>query len=160
KALAGLGANNVNGKTDQALGANGSSAKAGVTAHVDDGAIITAGHNVGVISKERIHFDVLAGSGSAGAVGIGSAIGIVTIGSKVEAYIGAATVTAGSGASDSVTVNASLVSDVTGKAWGGQAGGVALGAQVIVVNDNSQQLAHIDSGAQILRAGGTVSVHA
>ena len=43
---------------------------------------------------------------------------------------------------------------------GGQAGGIALGAQVVVVNDASEQWAHIDSGAQINRAGGTLQVTA
>ena len=52
---------------------------------------------------------------------------IVTIGSKVDAYIGDATIIAGSDASDAVSVQADLYTDIHGKAWGGQAGGIAIG---------------------------------
>ena len=156
QAAAGLAAHSASGRTDAALAASGDGAKAGVTAHIDDGAVITAGGGVGVRAHERIVFFALAGSGSGGAVGIGGSIVIVTIGSKVEAYIGNATVSAGG----AVLVEADLSARVTGKAWGGQGGIAALGAQVVVITDNSIQSARIDSGADILRAGGGVTVTA
>src|SRR5207248_10487598 len=96
-----------------------------------------------------------------GAVGIGGSVAVVNIGSKAEAYIDHnATVIAGADADDRVSVEASLVTDIEGRAWGGQAGGIALGAQVVYISDHSQQLAHIESGANINRAGDTVLVHA
>ena len=152
-AASGINANSPAGRSSDAMKAEGADAASGTTAFIASGSVVIAGDDVGVRAKERIEFESLAGTASVGAAGIGAGISIVTIGSSVEAYIGDATVTAGSGASDDVSVEAILVSDITGKAWGGQGGGVALGAQVVVVNDNSEQLAHIDSGADINRAG-------
>jgi len=159
-AAAGISANNPSGKTEQVMKASGDAAKAGTTAYIADGATVSAGDSVGVRAKERIEFNSFAGTASVGAVGIGAGISIVTIGSKVDAYIGDATITAGSGLTDGVTVQSALVTDITGKAWGGQAGGVAVGAQVVVVHDNSQQFAHINGGAEVRRAGDKVLVEA
>jgi hypothetical protein len=112
------------GKSQAALD---SKANSGTTAYIGNGAVITVGDSVGVTAKEVIELDSFAGSAAVGAVGIGGSVAVVNIGSKVEAYIGSATITAGSGTTDNVTVSADLVTDVTGKAWGGQAGGGGLG---------------------------------
>ena len=125
----------------------------GTKAYIGNASTVTVGDSVGVNAKEVIQLDSFAGSAAVGAVGIGGSVTIVNVGSRVDAYIGSATITAGTDASDNVSVGARLVTDIEGKAWGGQGGGVALGAQVVVINDNSQQLAHIDNGAKIQRAG-------
>src|SRR5205807_1062747 len=73
---------------------------AGTTAYIGDGVTVIAGDSVGVRAKERIEFTSFAGTASVGAVGIGAGVSIVTIGSKVDAYIGDATIVAGSDPSD------------------------------------------------------------
>jgi Ca2+-binding RTX toxin-like protein len=156
-----IGGSAAGGKAGTALGATGDAAKAGTTAYVGDGAVVRAGDSVDVNAKEVILLDAFAGSAAVGsAAGIGGSVAIVNIGSKVEAYIGDATVIAGSGSTDAVRVQARLVTDVEGRAWGGQAGLLGLGAQVVVIKDNSVQLAHIDAGADISQAGDQVLVKA
>src|SRR4029079_16623066 len=155
KASQGLNDNSPSGKTQAVMQ---DATKAGITAKIGNGATIVAGDSVEVRAAERAQFTSFAGTAAVGGAGIGAGISIVTLGSHVEAWIGDATITAGSGLSDNISVDAHLVTDINGKAWGGQAGGVALGAQVVVVNDNSEQLAHIDAGADINRAGGAVQV--
>jgi hypothetical protein len=51
-------------------------------------------------------------------------------------------------------------SDVLAIAFGGTGGVVAVGGQVVVVNDTSRQKAHVDTGAKLGRAGGGITVSA
>ena len=48
--------------------------------------------------------------------------------------------------------------DVSGLAFSGTSGAVAVGAQVIVLNDTGTENAHIDDGAAVHQAGGGVFV--
>ena len=68
-AASGINANSPAGKSSAALSAAGLS---GTTAYIGDGAVITAGDDVGVRAKERIVFGALAGTAAVGAGGIGS----------------------------------------------------------------------------------------
>ncbi|MBW6493254.1 MAG: hypothetical protein K0B16_01635 [Burkholderiaceae bacterium] len=159
-AIGGINSNNPAGTSASAFSASGEAAKSGTVASIQTGAVVSAGDDVGVRAKERLEFTLFGGSFSGGSAAAGAGIAIVNIGSKVEAFIGDATVTAGAQTDDTVTVRADFVTDITGQAWGGQTGGVGLGAQVVVINDNSSQFAHVDSGADINRAGGSVLVKA
>ncbi|MDH5205429.1 MAG: hypothetical protein OEW36_07175, partial [Hylemonella sp.] len=141
------------GQSGSNLDADGAAAQSGTRATVGDGARILAEDDVNLTAGERIEFTAFAGTASVGAVGAGAGIAILNIGTAVEATIGASTVLAGADSDDRVTVDASLVTDVTARAWGGQGGAVALGAQVVVVRDHSTQLANIGSGARIDRSG-------
>jgi hypothetical protein len=137
------------------------SVPAGTSAFIDANATVTSGGSVSVLGKEKLGYSALAGSFAVGGVGLGASIGIATIKSNTDAGIRAgATVSAGPRASNTIHVNAALNDTTTGSAFGGQAGIVALGAQVIVLNDNSTQNAHIDNGANIKQAGGGLAVEA
>ena len=57
-----------------------------------------------------------------------------------------------------MTVDAGLEEDVFGLAFAAAGGFVAVGAQVIVVNSTGNQAARIEDGADVLRAGGAVTV--
>ena len=109
-----LSASSPSGKTQSILH---DSAKAGITASIGNGATVVAGDSVEVRAKERVEFTAFAGTESTGAAGIGAGISIVTLGSHVEASIGNASITAGSGFSDNISVEANLVTDFSGKAW-------------------------------------------
>ena len=130
----------------------------GTTAYIGDGAVVDAGDDVGVRAKERVDFLVIAGSGAGGLVGVGGSVAVVNIRSDTEAFIGDATVSAGPDSGDNIAVEAGLVSDVRAVAFAGQAGLVGLGAQVAYINDSSHQTAHINGGASIQQAGGSVNV--
>ena len=147
---------------DAVSGAIGkTSVPAGTSAFIDQNATVAGGGSVSVLGKENLGYTSLVGSLAAGGVGLGASVGVATIKSNTDAHIGSnATVSAGSGAGNTILVNAALGDNVTGKAYGGQAGIAALGAQVIVLNDNSTQNAHVDSGARINQAGGGVTVEA
>ena len=131
----------------------------GTVAFIGSGAVIEAGDDIFVEAQEDIDFDVLVGSASVGVAGIGGSVGVSNVKSNVEAFVGSqALLTAGSESTDDIRVAAGLNENLNGTAFAGQAGVAGLGAQVIVFNDRSSQTAHIDLGAQITRAGGTVEV--
>lgn len=105
---------------------------------------------------------MLVGGITAGAQAAGGSVAVVGIGQKTEAYIASnATITAGSDATDDILVHARLDIDVDGRAYAGSFSATgSFAAQAVVVKDTSLQSAHIDDNANIVRAGGTVTVQA
>ena len=120
---------------------------------------VVAGRGVHVRAKDNLTVNGIAGSIAVGFVGVGAAILIMNVDSATEASIAAgSSITAGASGSGDVTVEASMNEDVSGLAFSGTGGVVAVGAQVIVLNDTGSQNAHIDNGAAIHQAGGGVFV--
>jgi hypothetical protein len=133
----------------------------GTSAFIDQDAVVKSGGSVSVLAKEKVAFQVTTGAVSGGLVAVGRSVAVATIQSNTDAHIGSrAGVTAGPAVGDTVTVNAALNSNSKGTSFGGSLGAVALGAQVIVITDNSTQDAHIDPGAMIDQSGGPVTVEA
>src|SRR6185503_15513355 len=129
----------------------------GTVAFIDGN--IEAGDSVRIRANDKLKVLDLAGAVAGGFVGIGVAVAILNVESNTEARIGAgASIKAGADGSDVVLVNADMDEDVTGISFAGAGGFVAVGAQVIVLNDTGDQWAHIDDGATILQAGGGVDV--
>ncbi len=121
----------------------------GTTAYIGKNATVLAGQNnagtgnVSVLAKENIVFNATVGGISVGFAGIGGSVAIVSIESNTLAYVGSGA-TVRTGSAGSVNVNAALTDNVTGNAYAGQAGTIALGAQVVVINDASTEIAHVD----------------
>jgi len=145
------------GTSSAVNGAMSTSAPSGTAAFIAAGATVRAGENQGgtgnvsVLAKENVTFNVTVGGISVGVAGIGGSVAVVNIQSHLSAYIDqGATVSTGS--AGNILVNAALTDNVTGNAYAGQAGIVALGAQVIVLNDTSTEAAYVGSGAHIPQA--------
>ncbi len=120
----------------------------GNAAFIGADATVNAGGSVGVRASDDLQFDVIAGSAAVGAGGIGASIAVANLRSNVDAHVASgATVNAGGAPGDDIVVSASLTESATGRAYAGQAGGVTLGAQVVVINDTSQQSAYVEDGA-------------
>jgi len=143
-------------------GMTGAAATSVTSASIGTGATVIAGDDINLRADDKIDFGVVAGNANVGTVGAGASIAIVAIGQRTEAFIASgANITAGSDATDDVLVRAKLDLDVDGKAFGGSFTVFgSLAAQAIVVKDNSVQRATIGSNANILQAGGTVTVEA
>ena len=128
----------------------------GVSAFIGDSAVISAGGNVDLNARERVKMTLVTGNLAGGIAGIGASITILVLDDNEQAFIGQnAAVTAGA----DVSLDAGLVEDVYGLAAAGQGGVVCLGAQVVVLVDKGDQLAHIDTGAHV-HAGGQVKLNA
>lgn len=123
-------------------------------AHIGLRAKVSAGDDVNVRAKQQFSFTATAGQGSLGFVGLGGSVVVANITEDAQAYIEPfAQVSAGPDLGDDINVEAGLVEKkLVGKAYGGQGGGLALGAQVVIINDSSRQLAYIDQGTIITRA--------
>ena len=122
---------------------------------------VVAGHSIHVRANEGLDFDGLAGTASGGLLSLSGAVLICNVHSNVEAKVGAgASLTAGGGGGDGVGVSADHTGSTSGLAFAGQVGLVAVGAQVVVINDTSTQNAHVDDSAAIRRAGGGIDVEA
>ncbi|MDE2506762.1 MAG: hypothetical protein KGM43_06095, partial [Planctomycetota bacterium] len=140
---------------------SGQAPPSGTSAFIGAGATVTSGAAVQVVAKDQVNFQVITGAAAVGAAAIGASVAVVTVNSNTNAQIaGGATITAGSGSNGNVLVNASLVETTNGLAFAGLAGALALGGQVVYMNDTSTQIAHVDPGAAIDQAGGTVTVEA
>jgi hypothetical protein len=125
----------------------------GTVAFIGSGAMISAGDSVVVHAEENIDFDVLAGSVAVGGAGIGGSVAVANLRSNTDAHIaGGAMVSAGPDLGDDLLVSAHLKETAAGRAFAGRAGGLVLGAQVVVINDSSAQRAYIEDGAVIVRA--------
>ena len=100
----------------------------------------------------------IAGAIAGGAVGVGAGVLIGNIDTSTEAgVLKDATISSTSG---TILVKANLQETTTAYAVAGAGGVVAVGGQIVVINDNSTQNAHIDDGAKIPKAGGGVNVEA
>ena len=125
----------------------------GVAATVRTGATIVAGGDIGVRAEELLTYNGQTGSVAAGVGGIGGSVTIANIESHADARIDSnATVTEG-GIGRTITVSAILNENISGSAFAGQAGLIAAGAQVVVLNDNSTEAATIADGVVIENAG-------
>ncbi|MGA2499913.1 MAG: hypothetical protein ABSH20_19420, partial [Tepidisphaeraceae bacterium] len=150
-----IGSNAPNGVVSAA--ASSTTPVLGTNAYIDHNATVNSGGSVGVRAKDAVTFNMTVGNVSGGAVALGGSIAVASINDNTDAHIGSgATVNAGG----NVLVNAALGENSSGNAYAGQGGLASLGAQAVVINDNSTQAAHIDSGATINRAGGSLIVHA
>ena len=146
------------GKLSAGLSGGG---KAGTTAYISHDTEVTAGDDVGVRARDALHFEALAGNAAIGFVGIGAGVVVANSYSNVEAYIDSnAIVRAGPDRGDDLLVLSELNSSMNGNAYGGAGGVAALSGQVVVLHDNSTVWSHVNDDAQILRAGGTVTVQA
>ena len=129
---------------------------AGTSAKID-GVVTAVNGHVQVWAKDKLDVNGLAGAVAAGVVGVGAGILVLNVDSSTNAQIaGNATVSAGG----QITVDAEMNPENTsGLAFAGTGGFVAVGAQVVVINDSGSQNAHIDSGATLLKAGGGIDVN-
>ena len=128
----------------------------GTSATIDG--TITAGGNVSVRALDSAGLFGIAGAIGAGAVGIGAGVLIGNVDTSTDAGIlKDATVSSTSG---TILVKANLHETTTAYAFAGAGGIVGVGGQIVVINDNSTQNAHIDTGAKIPLAGGGVNVEA
>ncbi|RJR48541.1 MAG: calcium-binding protein, partial [Desulfobacteraceae bacterium] len=133
----------------------------GTVAFIGQNAVVTAGDDVIVRAEEQLSFDGITGNISGGVVAVGASILIATVDSNVEAYIdNNAVITAGGDAGDDILVQAKYTNDLAGAAYAGAAGAVTVGAQVVVLTDNVDVRAYVDSGADLIRAGNEVRVQA
>ena len=122
---------------------------------------VVAGGAVSVRAKDDLELFGIAGSVAVGFVGVGAAVLVLSVETIADAGIGPnAVVSAGGGAGGSLSVEAKHTSDVFAIAFGGTGGVVAVGGQVVVVNDTSRQKAHVETGAKLPRAGGGITVSA
>jgi len=135
-----------------------STAPTGGTAATID-ATVTAGGHVNVWAIDRLHVLGVAGAGAGGLGGLGVSVLVLNVKSATDAGIGGtATILAGAGAGGTVSVKARMADEaVTGVGFVGAAGAIAIGAQVVVINDDSTQNAHIDSSTSASTLIGTVT---
>ena len=122
----------------------------GTVAFIGSGAQVTAGNNVNVQAQSEVSYTTFVGAVTVGAVAVGGSIAVANIEGNTQAYIDTnAKVSAGG----TVTVNAVLAGDhASGTALAGSGGIVAVGAQVIDIQDSSTESATINSGASIPQA--------
>ncbi|MGH3368747.1 MAG: beta strand repeat-containing protein, partial [Nocardioidaceae bacterium] len=118
---------------------------------------LEAGGGISVGAIEDLEVYGLAGSVAGGVVGVGASVLVLNVQSVTDAGVsGTGRLSAGG----AISVNARTDSDMYALAAGGAGGVVGVSAQVAVLNDDTRQRAHIDTGAQIHRAGGGVSIAA
>jgi len=133
----------------------------GTVAFIGADATVAAGGDVGVRAEDRLTFDGIAGGIAGGAAAVGVSVVIGTVNGNVEAYIdNDATVTAGSGTDDNILISARYTEALNGSVYAGQVGGAAVGAQVIVLTENTSVRAYADEGASIDQAGGMLQIEA
>ena len=157
-ALAGSKITSQGGKVNSATAGGGSS---GTVAYVASGAQVRAEDDVAIRARDELDYFGLAGNVAAGLVALGASVVVANVDSNVEAYIaGGASVSAGPDAGYDLLVWSDLTSNMDGRAYAGQAGFVSVGAQVVVLNDNSTVWAHVNDGAILPRACGTVTIEA
>ncbi|NBU77025.1 MAG: hypothetical protein EBS30_17715, partial [Planctomycetes bacterium] len=126
----------------------------GVNAFVGIGASITA-ENASVIAKEKISIRSVAGGGALAGLGaFGVSVSVVTIGSQSQAYIANSAILNLTG---NLVVQSSMTNTVYSEAYAGVGGLVAIGAQVAVVTDSSNQLAFLGNNVEV-RSASSVKV--
>ena len=129
----------------------------GTSAYI--GGTVVAGGGVHVRAKDNLVLNGIAGAASAGLVGIGGSVLVANVQTNTDAgIVGTASITAGP--SGDITVETIYGETIDPLAFAGTVGAIAIAAQVIVVNADSKQKAHVDTGAQIKRAGAGLHVTA
>lgn len=108
---------------------------------------ITAGHDVNVIAKDVVIFDAIAGAANLAGLAIGGSVIIANVELRTDAHVRTrAQIDAGG----EVRIESRLDELADGFALAGSLGGLlALGAQVMVLNDASTQTAQIDLLAEV-----------
>ncbi|MCU0255242.1 MAG: hypothetical protein MUF60_00715, partial [Vicinamibacterales bacterium] len=129
----------------------GGAAPMGTTAAVDGGAVVNA-TSLDVDARQKSFVQVVAGGLAGGVGGLGVGVAVVTLDSRVTAFVGPAATILGAGGG-TLTVDAARVSDtrVLGNA-GVARGFLSLGAAVAYVTDSSSVRALV--GARV--AGDTI----
>jgi hypothetical protein len=122
----------------------------GTVAFIGSDVAVTAGGSVNVQANSLVSDYGIVGGLTAGIVGLGASIEITNVRGNTQAYIDAGSnVTAGG----NVSVGAQLVSDnVNGTAFAGDLAVLAVGAQVVDIQDTSTVSAALNSGVVIPRA--------
>jgi hypothetical protein len=157
-----ISSNAPDGQVDNAI--NNPTSPAGTAAYIAGNTTVHAGlgnanGSVNIRAREDIGYTCIVGSVSVGVVGIGGSVNVVTIQGHPQAFIGAGA-TVGAGSFGSINVAAKLNDHVSSQAFAGQAGLVALGAQVVVINDSSEADAYIDGSTTIAQAGAGITIGA
>uniref|UniRef100_UPI0032217262 beta strand repeat-containing protein n=1 Tax=Microbacterium sp. TaxID=51671 RepID=UPI0032217262 len=129
----------------------------GTTSAIGIGATITTGRHVEVTAEARDTFFALAGSASGGLAALGVAVVVANLDSIVDAGIARDTVVRAGG---DVGVRATHNEDTSAVAFSGGIGAGVIAGQVVVLNSDARQNAHLDDGAAVPVAGGTVSAAA
>jgi hypothetical protein len=135
---------------------NASVSPEGTSASVRASAVLSAGDNVQIVANDRVQLDMVTGSGRLGALAVGGSVVVAHISSQTDAYLDSqATVSAGGNvfvASGFQETGLDPSTGLSGKAYAGSGGLVDLGAQVVEINDDSQQNAYLNNRALVTRA--------
>ncbi|HYC46066.1 MAG TPA: LEPR-XLL domain-containing protein, partial [Burkholderiales bacterium] len=123
----------------------------GTSAVVQSGAALTADDAIEVRAHEVADIAIFSGQASAGVVGAGASVAILSVANNVAAFADG-TLSAGG----AITVRAELHSDIELISLSGSAGFVGIGAAVAVLNDSSLVQASIGS----VTKAGSVTVEA
>lgn len=121
----------------------------GTSAFVGVNAILNAGADVNVTATETITLNQGIGNITVGAVGVGGSVAIANINGNTQAFLAEGSIV---NAGNNINVTANFTNTLNSIAGAGQGGLVGLGAQVVIVNDDSRQLAAIRNGARINQA--------
>ncbi len=166
----GMGSGGASSRIDSGLGSAGGRVNASggsnsigsqLSAAVDDDentsarieGLIFAGGDIEVTADDVTDLSLTIGGMAAGGAALGAAIGVANFNNSVSA-----TSTAVLDAGGNITVSAGETRDVDAYAFVGTGGIIALGAQVIVVNDSGDQTATAGGGR--VTADGSVNVAA
>lgn len=130
----------ANGKTINLSATNAQ----GTVAQIGVGGTTDAGDSVLVSARETIVAFMTAGSSASGAASVGGSVIVLTIADNVQASLGGDVKAGGK-----ISVLANYDATVNGFAFGGSAGLVGLGAQVVIVKDRSVVQALIANGTTL-----------
>ncbi|MBR9769849.1 MAG: LEPR-XLL domain-containing protein, partial [Gammaproteobacteria bacterium] len=117
------------------------------------GVTITAGGDVSVKASEALKVQTLTGSGAvSGVASVGLSVGVVELNGAVTAQVGHGSTL---DAADAIKVASDYDGDVSISAYGGSAApSIAVGGQVAILLDRTQQLASLEGATSA--AGGTL----
>ncbi|MCB1963628.1 MAG: leukotoxin LktA family filamentous adhesin [Rhodocyclaceae bacterium] len=122
---------------------------AGVTATIGQANITASNGAIDIDARQDIDAKLLAGGASAGGVGLGAGVGVLSVNAGTAADV-AAQAMLDAGGAVSLNAHTHTVSDLTG--FAGTYGGLAIDAAVAVVTDNSSTRAALGDGVQIVDA--------
>ncbi|MGN6127418.1 MAG: beta strand repeat-containing protein, partial [Humibacter sp.] len=129
----------------------------GTASQIGIGAVIVIGGALRMRADEQNSYFGVAGTVAGGIAAVGGSVVIANLTSNADAGVSTgASITAGG----DVSVRADTTENSKGIAFAGQGGLISVGAQVVVITSHAVQNAHIDTGAVIPTAGGTVDVEA
>ena len=117
----------------------------GTSSSIGVGVTINTGDDIRVTAEARDTFFALAGSATGGLVAVGASVVVATLTSTVDAGIAAGSVLTAGG---DISVRAGHAEDSSAIAFSGQIGLVAIAGQIIVLDSEARQNAHIDDGVE------------